>query len=77
MRFKRRQDDAEVVVLHERSGVLAFLPLRFTLQLLDFSVKVEFEKRSSHRRLVWSSMLRVLVHAFSHDFLPWSVHPCK
>jgi hypothetical protein len=76
-RFERGQDDAKIVVLHERPGVLTALPLRLTLELLDFSVEVEFEERGSHRLLVRSAVLRMLVQAISHDFLRLNRLACK
>jgi hypothetical protein len=60
-RRERDKDDAKVVVLCQRLGVLAVLPLRLPVKLLQFPREIEFQKGSSRRRRVWSSVLVVVL----------------
>jgi hypothetical protein len=58
VRLQRRQDHAEVVVLHERSGVPTAVPGRLTAKRIDFSHEIEGEKRTRPRRCVRSTLDR-------------------
>jgi hypothetical protein len=60
-RFERGENDAKVVVLHERPGVLAGAPSGFAVELFEFSLQIKLQKGSSHRRRVWPPMLTVAV----------------
>jgi len=51
------QDDAKVVLCHERLAVLAGVPFRLTSELFDISLQIELQKWSSHRTSVWSCVL--------------------
>jgi hypothetical protein len=59
--LQRGQDDAEVVKLRERPGVLTTIPIGFTVKLLQLLVEIEFEKGRRHRRCVRPPMLVVFV----------------
>lgn len=61
VRFECDQDDAEVVVLHERLGVLATRRLGFAVELLELSREIEFQKGSGHWLRVRSPVLTVFV----------------
>ena len=61
--LQRDEDDAKVVILDERLGVLSAVPLGFAVKLLQFPREIEFEKGSGHRRRVRSPVLVVVVWA--------------
>jgi hypothetical protein len=46
--------------LHERLCVVAALPLRFTLESLEFSCEIDLEIRSRGRLRVWPPVLGAL-----------------
>jgi hypothetical protein len=43
-RFERGENDAKVVVLHERPGVLAGSPFGFAVELFEFSLQIKLQK---------------------------------
>ena len=55
------EDDAKVVILDESLGILAAVPVRFAVKLLQFPDEIEFEKGSGHRCRVRSPVLLVVV----------------
>jgi hypothetical protein len=61
MRLERGQDNAEVIVLHERLGVLAARRLEFTLELFELSREIELQKGSGHRLRVRSPAWTMIV----------------
>jgi len=75
-RFESGQDDAKVVVLDKRPGIVTALPLRFVLELINFPLEIEFEERCRHGLRVRSSVQRVFVYSVSHDFLRLSGRLC-
>jgi len=61
VRFEYDQDNAEVVVLHERLDVLATRRLEFAVELLELSREIEFQKGGGHGLRVRSPVLTVFV----------------
>jgi hypothetical protein len=48
MSLDGRQHDTEVIVLHERPGVLTGVPRRLSMKAIDFRRDIEFEERTRH-----------------------------
>lgn len=61
VRFECDQHDAEVVVLHERFGVLAIRRLGFAVELLELSREIEFQEGGGHGLRVRSPVLTIFV----------------
>src|SRR5437867_3250844 len=66
LRSEGDQDDTEVVVLHERLGVLATRRRGFVVELLEFSREIELQERAGHGWRVRSAVLTVFVMSVRH-----------
>ncbi len=64
LRPERDEDDAEVVVLHERLGVLTARGLRLAVKLVELSREIELQERGGHRLRVRPPVLAFLVSGF-------------
>jgi hypothetical protein len=61
VRSEGDQDDTEVVVLHQRLGVLATRRRGFAVELLELSREIEFQEGGGHGWRVRSPVLTVFV----------------
>ena len=66
VRLEGGQDDAKVLIFHERPGVAPRAPGLFMAKPVNFGREIEFEKRARHRRCVRTTVNGFQCSSFDH-----------